>query len=159
MRKMESQQKRILNMVITVVFSRGSWQPPGEGCCKYTKMYRLYKEDAPKLLDLPHFFPMHIYHSMTYSSIFTSHHLPIREISCCSNPQCNEQHLKLSCHCFIAKSCWTLFCDLTDCSPPGSSVCGISQARILEWVAISFSRAQQMPTNYLLNISKPMGNH
>ena len=27
------------------------------------------------------------------------------------------------------------------CSPPGSSVRGISQARILEWVAISFSRA------------------
>ena len=27
-----------------------------------------------------------------------------------------------------------------DCSPPGSSVLGISQARILEWVAISFSR-------------------
>ena len=28
-----------------------------------------------------------------------------------------------------------------NCSPPGSSVLGISQARILEWVAISFSRA------------------
>ena len=28
-----------------------------------------------------------------------------------------------------------------DCSPPGSSVHGIFQARILEWVAISFSRA------------------
>jgi len=27
-----------------------------------------------------------------------------------------------------------------DCSPPGSSVHGILQARILEWVAISFSR-------------------
>ena len=33
-----------------------------------------------------------------------------------------------------------LFCDLVDCSPPGSSVHGIYQARILEWVAISFSR-------------------
>ena len=33
-----------------------------------------------------------------------------------------------------------LFCDPTDCSPPGSSVQGISQARILEWVAISSSR-------------------
>ena len=29
---------------------------------------------------------------------------------------------------------------LIDWSPPGSSVRGISQARILEWVAISFSR-------------------
>ena len=33
-----------------------------------------------------------------------------------------------------------LFCDPTDCSLPGSSVHGISQARILEWVAISFFR-------------------
>ena len=31
-------------------------------------------------------------------------------------------------------------CDLIDCRPPGSSVHGISQARILEWVAVSFSR-------------------
>ena len=39
----------------------------------------------------------------------------------------------------ISQSCLTL-CDPMDCSPPGSSVHGISQARILEWVAISFSR-------------------
>ena len=38
-----------------------------------------------------------------------------------------------------AQLCPTL-CDLMDCSPPGSSVHGILQARILEWVAISFSR-------------------
>ena len=31
------------------------------------------------------------------------------------------------------------FCDFMDCSSPGSSVHGISQVRILEWVAISFS--------------------
>ena len=31
-------------------------------------------------------------------------------------------------------------CDPMDCSPPDSSVPGISQARILEWVAISSSR-------------------
>ena len=40
--------------------------------------------------------------------------------------------------CFIIKSCQTL-CDPIDCSPSVSSVHGISQARILEWVAISFS--------------------
>ena len=39
----------------------------------------------------------------------------------------------------VSQSCLTL-CDPTDCSPPGSSVCGILQARILEWVAIPFSR-------------------
>ena len=31
-------------------------------------------------------------------------------------------------------------CDPMDCSPPGSYVHGILQARILEWVAISFSK-------------------
>ena len=36
----------------------------------------------------------------------------------------------------VAQSCPTL-CDHMDCSPPGSSVHGILQARILEWVAIS----------------------
>ena len=44
----------------------------------------------------------------------------------------------------IAQSCQTL-CDPMDCSPPGSSICGILQARILEWVAISFSRGSSRP--------------
>ena len=39
----------------------------------------------------------------------------------------------------VAQSSITL-CDPMDCSPPGSSVHGILQARILEWVAIPFSR-------------------
>ena len=38
------------------------------------------------------------------------------------------------------QSCLTL-CDPMDCSPPGSPVPGILQARTLEWVAISFSNA------------------
>ena len=38
------------------------------------------------------------------------------------------------------QSCPTL-CDPRDCSPPGSPVPGILQARTLEWVAISFSNA------------------
>ena len=40
--------------------------------------------------------------------------------------------------------CPTL-CDPMDCSPPGSSVHGILQARILEWVVIPFSRASSWP--------------
>ena len=32
-----------------------------------------------------------------------------------------------------------------DCTPPGSSIHGILQARILEWVAISFSRGSSRP--------------
>ena len=39
----------------------------------------------------------------------------------------------------VSQSCWTL-CDPTYCSPPGSSVHGTLQARILEWVVILFSR-------------------
>ena len=39
----------------------------------------------------------------------------------------------------VAQSCPTL-CNPKDCSLPGSSVHGIFQARVLEWVAISFSR-------------------
>ena len=38
----------------------------------------------------------------------------------------------------VAQSCPTL-CDPMDCSPPGSSVHVISQARVLEWGAIAFS--------------------
>ena len=38
-----------------------------------------------------------------------------------------------------------LFCDPMDCSPPGSSVHGILEARILKWVAISFSRRSSWP--------------
>ena len=47
-------------------------------------------------------------------------------------------------YCLVAKSCPTL-CDPTDCSPPGSSIHGILQVRILEWVAISSSRGSSRP--------------
>ena len=44
----------------------------------------------------------------------------------------------------VTQSCLTL-CDLMDCHPPGSSVHGISQARILAWVAIPFSMGSSQP--------------
>ena len=47
----------------------------------------------------------------------------------------------------VAQSCPTL-CDPMDCSPPGSSVHGIFQARVLEWVAISFSRGSSQPRDW-----------
>ena len=46
--------------------------------------------------------------------------------------------------CLVTKSRPTL-CDPMDCSLQGSSVHGISQARILEWVAICFSRGSSWP--------------
>ena len=44
----------------------------------------------------------------------------------------------------VTQSCPTL-CDPMNCSPPGSSVHGILQARILKWVAVPFSRGSSWP--------------
>ena len=44
----------------------------------------------------------------------------------------------------VAQSCLTL-CDPVDYSLPGSSVHGVFQARVLEWVAVSFSRGSSQP--------------
>ena len=57
----------------------------------------------------------------------------------------------------VAPSCPTL-CDPVDCSPPGSSVHGILQARILEWVAISFSRGSSRPRDRT-QVSHIAGRH
>ena len=50
----------------------------------------------------------------------------------------------VSYHYISAQSCPTL-CDPVDLSPPGSSIHGIVQARMLEWVSISFSRRSPPP--------------
>ena len=51
------------------------------------------------------------------------------------------------------------FATPTDCSPPGSSVCGISQARILEWASSSWSRDQThvscMAGGFFIPLSHP----
>ena len=47
----------------------------------------------------------------------------------------------------ITQSCRTL-CGPMDCSPPHSSVHGIFQARVLEWVIISFSRRSSWPRDW-----------
>ena len=48
------------------------------------------------------------------------------------------------CACVLCRFSPTL-CDPMDCSPPGFSVHGILQVRMLEWVAISFSRGSSPP--------------
>ena len=54
--------------------------------------------------------------------------------------------LWIICFCLVTKSCLTLCdCDSMDCSLPGSSVHGISQARTLEWIVISFFRVSSKP--------------
>ena len=70
-------------------------------------------------------------------------------VLCLSNPTPSTWTLAKSktdllaspCYCYfsVTKLCPTV-CDPMDCGPPGSSVHGILQARILEWAAIPFSR-------------------
>ena len=57
-------------------------------------------------------------------------------------PSCTSQNAAVA----AAKSLqsYPALCDPIDCSPPGSSVPEILQARILEWVAISFSMLVRM---------------
>ena len=57
----------------------------------------------------------------------------------------------------VSQSCPTL-CNPVDCSLPGSSIHGILQARILEWVAISFSRGSSQPRNQT-QVSHIAGRH
>ena len=54
---------------------------------------------------------------------------------------------KIGLPCMHAKSLQsrTALCDPTDCSPPGFSVHGVFQARILEWVAMPSSRGSSRP--------------
>ena len=58
------------------------------------------------------------------------------------DPRSAEASLKVKV--LVTQSCLNL-CDPMDCSLPVSSVHGISQARILEWVAIPFSRGSSRP--------------
>ena len=47
--------------------------------------------------------------------------------------------------CVLVTQSYPTLCEPRDCSPPGSSVHGILQVRILEWVAIPFSRGFSPP--------------
>ena len=62
------------------------------------------------------------------------------------------QFMKVKSESEVAQSCPTLS-DPMDCSPPGSSVCGIFQARVLEWGAIAFS---SLIMQLCLNLCNPM---
>ena len=68
------------------------------------------------------------------------HGIDKQSTKCPANYSCllKTSHLRV-CVCSVAQSCPTL-CDPMDCSPPGSLVHGILQARILEWIAISYFR-------------------
>ena len=67
--------------------------------------------------------------------------LPLKVGRCVCVCLCVCMHLRA---CSVAQSCLTL-CDPVDCSLPDSSVGGIYQARILEWVVISSSKGSSSP--------------
>ena len=52
--------------------------------------------------------------------------------------------------CLLVAQLYLTLCDPMDCSPPGSSVHGILQARILECVAIPFTRGSSWPRDWTL---------
>ena len=56
----------------------------------------------------------------------------------------------------VTQSCLTLS-DLMDCSPPGSSVHGIFQARVLEWGAIAFSKTPGVTGKFGLGVQNEAG--
>ena len=64
------------------------------------------------------------------SSFCLSSYLPVDQPQCV----CTQSYLTL--------------CSSVDCSPSGSSVLGVFQSRILEWVAISFSRGSSRPRDW-----------
>ena len=51
------------------------------------------------------------------------------------------------CVCMLVAQLCLILCNPLDCDPPGSSVCGILQTRILEWVAIPFSGGSYQPSD------------
>ena len=59
----------------------------------------------------------------------------------------NKSSLNFLMLCLVIQSCPTL-CDPMDCSLPGSSVHGVLQARILEWVAMPSSRGSSQPKDW-----------
>ena len=90
--------------------------------------------------------------SLTFIIIFYSSHsrgvryYPILVLICISLVISDAEHLftcSLLVH-LVAQSCLTL-CDPLYCNPSGSSVHRIFQVRLLEWVAISFSRESSPP--------------
>ena len=67
-------------------------------------------------------------------------------------------HIEVICTLYVCtkslQSCLT-HCNSMDCSPPGSSVHGILQARILEWVAMPSSKGSSQPRDRTVSLMFP----
>ena len=86
----------------------------------------------------------HCWHSLTF---FHSKGLPLLHLPLClpnANGGCWLSHYSK----LLVNNLFVFICNPMDCSPPSSSVHGILQARILEWVAIPFSRGSSQPRDW-----------
>ena len=77
-----------------------------------------------------------------WPTMYCYHYLVLHSVVASANQSHNSPWTKSESE--VAQLCPTL-CDPMDCSLPGSSVHRIFQARVLEWVAISFSRGSSRP--------------
>ena len=105
--------------------------------CSASNFFHMQKRAALKVFCLP----PRILHLWQYLySIYAEEELICGTL--CSSSNIPEPAMKVKV--LVTQSCLTL-CDPMDCSPSGSSVHGILQARILEGIAISFSRVSSWP--------------
>ena len=83
------------------------------------------------------------------------HNVPMDRLSCWRQGQwiCSQHHK--TCVCVLCSSVVSTLCKLVSCSPPGSSVHGISQPIILEWVAIASSSVSSPPILWTTSAAAP----
>ena len=122
---------------IAIPFSRGSSQPRDQtwvSCIGRQTLYHLSHQGSPSFICL-------------FFQILSPYRLSqnIEHSSLCY--KVGPYQLFHTWYCLVAKSCMTL-CNPMNDSPPGSSVHGISQARILQWVAISPFRGSSQPKDW-----------
>ena len=79
-----------------------------------------------------------------YSAIKINKHTTQMNLKCIMLSQSSQTRRFTFCMCSVAQLYPTLYGPM-DCSPPGSYVHGILQARILEWVATSYFRGSSQP--------------
>ena len=114
-------QARILKWVAISFFRASSW-PKNQTHISCTAG-RFFTAKPP---GKPHYSMPHAMHTALYVYVYVSYECMLAQ---------------------LLESCVTP-CDPMDCSPPGSSIHRILQARILEWVAISFSRGSSWPRDW-----------
>ena len=117
------------------------WRCGAKGWCRQDGVIRLlytfqmwpHNSDSSSA---PYNFHIHTHSTPISASIFHSFHLGGWVLGCCLIHQSEWSCSVVSC-----------LCDPMDCSLSGSSVHGIFQAIVLEWIANSFSRGSSQPRN------------